>query len=183
MSRGCHIFCNRKGSFSGSSSLCPEMALSLTAGSCRSGAGASNIGGGTGEPYDRHALRLLFNACDPCHTGAITKANLLEGCRRLQLDDLTEGDADALFAELDVDGGGRVSFDAFADRFVTWSQQTLQLQRDDTGEYDELTDLPNSGFESRAHQGMLRTSHVHLYFTNITIRACSSNSVWESKSE
>lgn len=139
---------------------------------------SSSSSGTSSEPYDRHALRLLFNACDPNHTGAITKANLLEGCRRLQLDDLTESDADALFAELDVDGGGRVSFEAFAERFTAWSQQALSLLREASGEQDQTESAGDALTESGDHgdgryasaqdvQGITHIHHTLMYITRI----------------
>ena len=75
--------------------------------------------------FDRDALKQLFDACDQDGTGVISKRNLIDGLRRLSIDDLTEDDVDAIFAQLDTSGTGTVTFDAFAERFTEWSRQQL----------------------------------------------------------
>lgn len=91
----------------------------------------------SGEAFDRQALRQLFDSCDSSGSGYISKQDLIDGCRRLSLDDLTPEDVDVLFSKLAVDeshGKGserRVSFDAFAERFSEWAaaQQGLPQQQ------------------------------------------------------
>lgn len=78
-----------------------------------------------GEAYDQRALRELFDACDPTRSGFISKASLLQGSKRLGIEDLTDDKVDQMFAKLDDSADGRVSFECFRRHFTEWSQQAV----------------------------------------------------------
>jgi hypothetical protein len=84
-------------------------------------------------------LRQLFNYWDTDRSGYLCKNELRELCARFGI---TASDSDAIFADLDRDGDGKISFEDFQSGFDDYEKgvmiSSIQSSSNHSGSYESI---------------------------------------------